>query len=452
MVDGNNGKVLEESNPDTLRHPASLTKIMTLYLLFERLDAGEIRLDTPLKVSAHAAAQAPTKLGVKPGRTITVENAIKAVVTKSANDVAVVIAENLSGSEENFARMMTRKARELGMRHTAYVNASGLPDDDQVTTARDQALLGRALEARFPRYYRYFSTRSFVYHGEAMRNHNRLLGAVDGVDGIKTGFTRASGFNLVASVHRDGRYIIAAVFGGSSASARDAHMRALIRGHIMEASLRHAVPVRAQRTEPVSKRVLAAFGKTGPAAPSSTADHARRDQSAVARTAEKSMIGSTAPIRPLVVRTIPYRTVLVKRAALAPMPKMVPVAAVQPPPPPMPKRSAVPADSVAATGSTRAEAAPRRDQEPPQPPAPAHKGWQIQIGAFGGEEEAQRHLSAARLKAGRALAGAHSFTERVQKSDKAFYRARFAGFDKAAAAATCRQLRRQDIRCLVLKD
>ena len=154
------GAVLHASNADALRHPASLTKIMTLYLLFERLEAGKIKLDTPLKISAHAAEQAPTKLGVKPGQTLAVEDAIKAVVTKSANDAAVAIAENLGGDEDEFAKMMTAKAHALGMSHTTYVNASGLPNDDQITTAHDQAVLGRAIQERFPRYYRYFSTRA----------------------------------------------------------------------------------------------------------------------------------------------------------------------------------------------------------------------------------------------------------------------------------------------------
>ena len=163
------------SNPDAPRHPASLTKVMTLYLLFERLDAGRLKLDTALPVSEHASEQDPTKLGLKPGQTITVEDAIKGIVTRSANDAAVVIAEYLGGSEQAFAKMMTQKARALGMAHTTYVNASGLPDDDQITTARDQALLGRAIQDGFPRYYKYFSTQAFVFRGETIRGHDHLL-------------------------------------------------------------------------------------------------------------------------------------------------------------------------------------------------------------------------------------------------------------------------------------
>ena len=249
VVDGNSGAVLQASHPDALRHPASLTKIMTLYLLFERLEVGRIKLDSPLKVSEHASGQAPTKLGLKPGETITVEDAIKAIITKSANDAAVVVAENLGGDESNFAKLMTQKARALGMTRTTYINASGLPDDDQITTARDQALLGRLIQKRFPRYYRYFSTESFVYHSEVMRNHNHLLGSIEGVDGIKTGFTRASGFNVVTSVHRDGHYIVAVVMGGRSSLERDAHMRELIGAQIKETALKRSAPAVAKSNQ-----------------------------------------------------------------------------------------------------------------------------------------------------------------------------------------------------------
>src|SRR5437660_8964496 len=246
VVDANNGAVLHATNPDALRHPASLTKIMTLYLLFERLEAGKLTLDSELDVSAHAAVQAPTKLGLREGQTLKVEDAIKGIVTRSANDAAVVIAENLAGGEEEFARLMTRKAQALGMTRTVYRNASGLPNDAQVTTARDQSILGRAIQERFPRYYPYFSTRAFVYHGHSIRNHNKLLGSVEGVDGIKTGYINASGFNLVTSLHRGNRYLVAAVFGGSSARSRDARMSELISAHIAAASLQRTAPMVAE--------------------------------------------------------------------------------------------------------------------------------------------------------------------------------------------------------------
>lgn len=228
VVDVNSGKVLNQSDPDGLRHPASVTKVMTLYLLFEQLEAGKLTLDSELPVSARASAQAPSKLGLKPGSTLRVEDAIRALITRSANDAAVVVAEAIGGSESRFAQMMTRKARQLGMTRTVYRNASGLPNPDQVTTARDLAKLGVAIQDRFPRYYRYFSTRSFVYRGQPIANHNKLLGKVEGVDGIKTGYTRASGFNLLTSVKQDGRQLIAVVLGGTSGASRDATMRKLL--------------------------------------------------------------------------------------------------------------------------------------------------------------------------------------------------------------------------------
>ena len=317
VVDGNSGAVLQASNPDALRHPASLTKVMTLYLLFERLDAGTMKLDMPLRVSEHASEQDPTKLDLKPGQTITVEDAIKGIVTKSANDAAVAVAENLGGSEDAFAKLMTQKAHALGMSRTTYVNASGLPDDDQLTTARDQALVGRAIQERFPRYYRYFSMESFVYRGEAIRNHDHLLRSVEGVDGIKTGFTRASGFNLLTSVHRDGRYLVAVVMGGPSASDRDERMRELIGAHIKEAALRRTAPLIADATETREAPHPVAFAKAPMAAHTDAAPTPMV-------TAHVAGVAND-PIKPVVVRTISYRTVPVQTASLAPMPMLVPV-------------------------------------------------------------------------------------------------------------------------------
>jgi D-alanyl-D-alanine carboxypeptidase len=263
VVDANSGNVLHSASPDEPRYPASLTKIMTLYLLFERLEAGKLKLDSQLSVSEHASVQAPTKLGLKPGQTIAVEDAIRGLVTKSANDAAVVVAEAIGGNESDFAEMMTKQAHALGMSRTVYRNASGLPNDEQLTTARDQAVLGRAIQERFPREYRYFSTPSFTYHGEAMRNHNRLLGQVEGVDGIKTGYTQASGFNLVTSVRRNSRHIVAVVLGGASAGARDARMRTLIEQHIAAASPQHTAPAIAEATgaKPATRAAEAQPGK-----------------------------------------------------------------------------------------------------------------------------------------------------------------------------------------------
>jgi D-alanyl-D-alanine carboxypeptidase len=502
VMDGNSGAVLEESNPDALRHPASLTKVMTLYLLFERLDAGKIRLDTPLKVSEHAAEQAPTKLGLQPGQTIAVEDAIKAIVTKSANDAAVVIAENLGGSEEAFAAQMTQKAHALGMSRTTYVNASGLPDDEQITTARDQALLGRTIQDRFPRLYRFFSTTSFVFRGRTIRGHNHLLGAVAGVDGIKTGYTRASGFNLMTSVHRDGRFIVGVVLGGRSAFERDAHMRALIDANIRLASARRTAPILAEGSEPKHAPQAIALAKQ-PSKAVSRQGVAPPPTEATATGTAHAAVGSSDPIRPVLVKTITYRTVTVRSASMQPMPVLVPAgepvlpiaapaqqAAASPSPVAAPvQRSAEPTPRPAETrvAEVEAHAAPAegprftlasRELTPvPAPPKPdrapaetaktapvqeapavpaapphGHGGWVIQIGAYDGEQEARQHLSDARSKAHEALAAADPFTERVQKGDKSLYRARFAGFDKATAEAACRQLKRSDFACLALKD
>ncbi len=247
IVDGNSGAVLSSNNPDGIRRPASLTKIMTLYLLFERLDAGKMKLDTEMDVSEHASEQAPTKLGLKPGQTLRVEDAIKGLVTRSANDAAVVIAEAIAGDEDEFAKLMTRKARALGMSKTTYRNASGLPNDDQLTTARDQATLGRAIQDRYPRYYRYFATTVFNYRGQSIRNHNRLLGNVEGVDGIKTGYTRASGFNLVSSMRRGNRHLVGVVLGGRSGGSRDATMRNLLAENLDKGATKRTVAAITER-------------------------------------------------------------------------------------------------------------------------------------------------------------------------------------------------------------
>jgi D-alanyl-D-alanine carboxypeptidase len=247
IVDGNSGAILSANSPDASRHPASLTKIMTLYLLFERLEAGKMKLDSEMQVSEHASEQAPTKLGLRPGQSIRVEDAIKGLVTRSANDAAVVIAEAIAGDEDDFAKLMTHKARALGMTRTVYRNASGLPDDDQVTTARDQSMLGRAIQDRFPRYYRYFSTAAFNYHGQTIRNHNHLIGSVEGVDGIKTGYTRASGFNLVTSMRRGNRYLVGVVMGGRSGGSRDAIMRNLLAENLDKAATKRTVAAITER-------------------------------------------------------------------------------------------------------------------------------------------------------------------------------------------------------------
>jgi D-alanyl-D-alanine carboxypeptidase len=228
IVDGATGKSLYERNADALRHPASLTKMMTLYLLFEQLKSGQMTLATPIPVSEHAASQHPTKLHVRPGNSVPTETAIKAIIVLSANDIAVAVAESIGGTESHFAELMTAKARELGMTHTFYHNASGLPDEQQVTTARDLALLAHHLAYDFPQYFPYFSTPSFAYRTAYYNTHDNLIGRYDGADGIKTGYTEASGFNLVSSVVRGGVHVIGVVMGGRSAHRRDGEMIRLL--------------------------------------------------------------------------------------------------------------------------------------------------------------------------------------------------------------------------------
>lgn len=228
IIDARTNEVLIEQDADAITHPASLTKMMTLYLTFDALDEGKLTLDQALPVSAWAESMSPTKLGLRAGQTLRVEQAILSLVTHSANDAAVVLAEALGGSEAQFAEMMTRKARELGMRNTVYRNASGLPNMEQVTTARDYAVLSRAMLTDHSKYYPYFSRRNFQYGKRNLHNHNRLMSRYEGMDGIKTGYTVASGFNLAASASRDGRRLIGVVLGGKSAVSRDNRMEALL--------------------------------------------------------------------------------------------------------------------------------------------------------------------------------------------------------------------------------
>lgn len=247
VMDATSGRVLYEANADLMRYPASLTKMMTLYLLFEALEKGALTLDDRVPISEHAASRPPTKLGVRPGQSIGVEDAILAIITKSANDIAAAVAERLGGSESRFAWTMTERAHQLGMTRTNFVNASGLPDPDQMTTARDMAILGLALVYHFPQYYPYFSTDEFYYGGAVHANHNRLLGSYYGLDGIKTGYTAASGYNLVASAVRQGRRLIGVVLGARSLGNRSIIMTSLLdqafdRGQIIEVRVDDVAP------------------------------------------------------------------------------------------------------------------------------------------------------------------------------------------------------------------
>jgi D-alanyl-D-alanine carboxypeptidase len=304
VVDAKTGKILDEENPDALRHPASLTKIMTLYLLFERIEQGKLTLKSKLRISENASEQPPSKLGVQEGQTIDVDDAIKALVTRSANDIAVAIAENIAGDEDAFAVQMTRKARALGMSNTTFKNASGLPDREQVTTARDMATLGRAIQDRFPALYPFFATQSFYYRGRVIANHNRLLGRVPGVDGIKTGYTNASGFNLVTSIRHKNRHVVAVVLGGRTGALRDQYMRELIADNLDDAhSGPRSAPMVAEAPAPQPQRTAQVQAKK------EQKNEKEQKPRVVRAPAPKQqpvvLAGSNEPIRPIAVKTMP---------------------------------------------------------------------------------------------------------------------------------------------------
>ncbi len=418
IVDGNSGATLSGNNPDASRHPASLTKIMTLYLLFERLDAGKMKLDTEMDVSEHASEQAPTKLGLRPGQSIAVEDAIKGLVTRSANDAAVVIAEAIAGDESDFAKLMTRKARALGMTKTVYRNASGLPDDEQVTTARDQATLGRAIQERFPRYYRYFSTTAFNYHGHSIRNHNKLLGNVEGVDGIKTGYTRASGFNLVTSMRRGNRHLVGVVLGGRSGGSRDTIMRGLLAENLEKAATKRSVAAIAERNSSdanadvaeadaasrptqtvqaqgavqvasVEPAAAPAARATAPATRSLLAAAAAAIPQPQARTEPRTepapftngviqaqqitaIPGSSEPMKPVKVKTVQVKAGQTKLASASPVQPATPVAnTVSPARPDAQETSSA---MVAKPETSKSEVAKSDQLRPDMPPQPANHG------------------------------------------------------------------------------
>jgi D-alanyl-D-alanine carboxypeptidase len=496
VVDAKTGKVLQETNADLPRHPASLTKIMTLYLLFEQIDAGRVRLDQKIMISQHAADQAPTKLDLDPGEKIEVEDAIKALITRSANDVAAAIAEAVAGDEDAFALLMTRKARALGMKDTVFKNASGLPDKEQVTTARDLALLGRAIQDRFPLLYRFFSMKTFLWRGEQIANHNRLINRA-GVDGIKTGYTRASGFNLVTSVKLNNRALVAVVLGGTSAGARDERMRDLIDDYLPKAYA-------GERNTPLVAEVPSA----------------RSNARIASAPLPPPMPGSREPMRPNAVRTVTVaksgeprplpeakpgtlgvlRISSFANAGMAPLQPLqitsyaagsIDISPVMPPPAaPGAQPSSTPAQPTAIALPARPAFAPPAAAPPPTvPPAPApiprkdqsqvspaasapvsivasiapvsapgnaaalRPGWHIQIGAYTDEGEAKGQLAAARARLSGLLAKAQSYTEKTIKGSVEYVRARFAGFgDEADARKACEVLKKNEFACIPVRN
>ena len=421
VVDANTGKTLFSSSADAARYPASLTKMMTLYLTFEALQSGKIRKTTKVPFSKNAAKEPPTKLGVKAGGSVTVETAILSLVTKSANDSATALGELLGGSEENFARMMTTKARQLGMTGTIFRNANGLPNPAQRSTARDMATLGIALREHYPQYYSYFSTRSFKYGKQRLANHHRLLGRIKGVDGIKTGYTRASGFNLVSSVSDGNRRIVAVVMGGQSAKSRDAKMAELIRTWLPKASAKRGggdlVAEAGNESTKSPIRALAAMlpGKNAP-------KPEIRPEEEVTAFAEAEPEEMAAPT--------PTEDVGMTEEGDAEPEAAAPVEQAY-------------AEPLAARFA---------DIDPIKTASVPKEGWSIQVASSPSEVEARAFLTRTTRQAGSALADASPYTVTFDKGGVTYYRARFGGFEtKNAAWNACKALKKKKIECYAVQ-
>ncbi|HEU0159549.1 MAG TPA: D-alanyl-D-alanine carboxypeptidase family protein, partial [Hyphomicrobiaceae bacterium] len=443
LLDVNSGNILYQSAAEQPRYPASLAKLMTLYLVFERLEQGKLDERSKLKISAHASAAAPSKLDLEPGEEISVADAVKALVTKSANDVAIALAEHIAGSEERFARLMTEKATQIGMAATTFRNASGLPDPEQVTTARDMATLALRLMDDFPKRYALFATRTFTYKNETFRNHNTLLFHYQGTDGLKTGYTRASGFNLVASVRRGRKHVLGVVFGGSTAAARNTTMRALLNIGLLKGA-----------NEVTRKRTLVAAGPP-PSRAAATAAASRFDMAQVrpvlvSRTEPDPGARGARPAEPTSIAA------LIERSAREPSP----VADEAAPSPRAATASAAPAllapprlvrGSPPSSLDEQALALRREAPAPAAATATNLGGMTIQVGAFPSADEAERRLAWVRQRATAVLARHEGLTQPVKQGEKLFYRARFAGFDGAAAASACKELRALKVECLILR-
>jgi len=498
VVDAKSGKVLYESSADAARYPASVTKVMTLYVLFQELKAGNITLKTKFNVSKYAASAVPTKLGLKSGSTITVENAIKALVTISANDIARVIAENISGSESAFAKRMTATARALGMSSTTYRNASGLPDKGQVTTVRDQAILGIAVYEHFPEYYDYFQTKSFSYGKRTYGNHNRLLGN-NGVDGIKTGYTNASGFNLLTAARADGRHIVVAGFGFDSSGTRDAKVRELVKkylpkgrsGSYLEAALipqpgrKGATVMVADTSEtPVVPMPYPSFRLNGGGVVAVTAalqplDAAQQPDEITVASIDGAPVPVSRPEELQVVQAVNTLAAPAGRgeraldvigawisdtfelgAAPAPLGSTAPSAPLLPPV--GIGEEGEPLDLMTSGAVGDASPDPVANQPEPAPLAVAvveettaqtlTGGWIVQIGAAPTEGGANQLITNA---SGRidTLASFKSYVERFEKNGQVFFRARFGGFAaREDAANMCSELKKVKMSCLAMQS
>ena len=447
VIDHHTGKVLYSRNAGATRYPASLTKVMTLYLLFERLDSGQLTYDSRLNVSAYAAGKPPSKIGVKAGGSIRVKDAILALVTKSANDVAAVVAENLGGSEARFADMMTRKARELGMASTTFRNASGLPDAKQRTTARDLAILARRMITDHPKRYAHFKTRSFKYRGKSYRNHNRLLSSYRGTDGIKTGYIRASGFNLMSSVRRGNKHLVAIVMGGQTGKWRNSHM-----AYLLNKAMPKAIAMTAERRRrltmriPVPPRLRAVAGYQQPAPePAVAAAQSVPSRALVSReTVLLPDAPSTPPLAHPSFRSTDFTAAIPGREQVAAeRPSSQEIAQdVRVPAP----TAALAAPEPTASGDIEPDGA---DEVSALDPRLKEGPYHIQIGAYRADKEAKTRLANVSALVPEVLQGRPQVTMPVRSQNSRLYRARFAGFSKVDARTACSQLRKLAISCIV---
>jgi D-alanyl-D-alanine carboxypeptidase len=426
IVDAESGSVLYESNADARTYPASLTKMMTLYLLFEAIEAKQVKLDDMLPVSAHAAVQPATDLRLQAGQRISVEKAILGLIVHSANDVAVVVAEALGGTESQFAAMMTKKARQLGMASTTYRNASGLPDPGQLTNARDMAILARALIARFPGFYPYFATETFTHGGRVYTTHNHVVENYPGADGLKTGYIRASGYNVATSAVRNGRRIIAVVMGGRSAYARDTQMMALLDQGFALAATQPKTQV-ARATLPQAPTIAAAQpSKTAKTVGTPTMLMPAAKPQAETLKAAAAVQQAAAPQEAITVQVVnPVdEAVAVEAADSVEESAAAQVASIEP-------------TAAAATTEKKSSAAKGR--------------WGIQVGAFNAYEPALSAAKRASKRVAKWVKNAQVVVDETAKGKTTLYRARLVGLSKPNAQKACRQLKAKSIDCLVFQ-
>ena len=443
-VDARNGKVLFSENADAVRHPASLTKMMTLYVLFQDLQSGKLNLNSPIRMSARAAGMAPSKLGVKPGQSITVETAIRALVVKSANDVAAAVAENLSGSEKDFAQRMTRTARAMGMSRTTFANASGLPNPRQVTSARDMATLGLRLMRDFPQYYPYFRTRSFTYAGRTVKGHNRLLGTYEGTDGIKTGYINASGFNLVTSVRRGDKRLVGVVLGGRTGASRDAYMKQMLSGYFGKAKGGKTIAAIAGS----SKGVITANEPTVVASqPVEDAKGTRKFAASKRLKKQDSSEETAAAAEPIEEGDTEDGGIAGLAAQASAETGTGEQIEEMPQPTPSPDAGTGALVSAEAPFKVKTPSEQLADQAQVASISAVQADWFINLGDYATKNDAQAILQLMRKRSPDMLTGKTAQTVMVEKKGKVTYRARFAGFDQPAASSACMTIRKQKTPC-----